>query len=146
MLLVDQLMLDSMLYLYIFSCRASRPLSPLPQFSESQNQASSEDQEQDELTYNMEETNNVNGNSQDFTSEMVTKNLMDPNEMNGNLEDPGKIYNGSTLSRDTSSVDLASELSVQNTLAAIAQIDAQHCGLPLPLFSNVSIFFCHRSK
>lgn len=79
----------------------------------------------------------VNGNAQgDFCPDTRPKSECEPAELNGNTEDSAKICNGGSLSRDASSVDLANELTVQNNLAAIAQIDAHHCGLPLTLFSN----------
>lgn len=50
-----------------------------------------------------------------------------------------KISNGDlvSISRDTS-MDLIGDTNLQNTMATIAQIDAQSCGLPIQLFSNVS--------
>lgn len=116
--------------------RASRPMSPVPNFSDS-SKLSSEDKSVDRevVTDNMDDKT-INGNGVgDMPLDVKEASTPAPSELNGNSEDTTKICNG-MLSRDASSVDLASEVNVQNNLAAIAQIDAQNCGLPLPIFTN----------
>ncbi|KAK9501707.1 hypothetical protein O3M35_012383 [Rhynocoris fuscipes] len=157
--------------LYQSACiRPSRPMSPVPQFTDTNkldpskivikkgkemsdeqkeiieskveikiNEAKEATEENliKENEFNEKKINGLNGHKIDADVKENEKENMIKDLDNEEKEENEKLTNGDigSLSRDTS-MDIIGDTNIQNTMATIAQIEAETCGLPLQLFSN----------